>query len=208
MAGTLSASIILLSIHTLPFASTLNGFPLLLQTRLLTGMGSQIRVDQDRHEPHRQRARTTRQYVIQVPYRDHVTLFSIHALPLDQRTLEIPTFAPSYTPLTYHPAGQSSDDPTSLPANTNKTSTTHVTNAEKIRFGQALSEQGGVSGHTAPDHTSGSAKQAGGFGGTESLLKDIEGGGDAVQGIEGEGVQSRRAQGYGGKNDMQRDVGA
>lgn len=40
------------------------------------------------------------------------------------------------------------------------------------------------------------------------MLKDIEGGGDAVQGIEGEGVQSRRAQGYGGKNDMQRDVGA
>ncbi|EKG10990.1 hypothetical protein MPH_11993 [Macrophomina phaseolina MS6] len=91
------------------------------------------------------------------------------------------------------------NNPTTLPANTNTTSTTHVTAAEKARFGQALSEQGGMSGHTAPDRASGSAKQAGGYGGTDSLVENIEG---------GDAAQSRRAQGYGGERDVRRDVGA
>ncbi|KAL1647385.1 hypothetical protein SLS58_002713 [Diplodia intermedia] len=87
---------------------------------------------------------------------------------------------------------------------TNKTNTaaaagnTHVSPAEKIRFGQAVSEQGGVSGYTDPAAAGrGGATHEGGFGGTEAL---VEGGG----GGDGE----RRAQGYGGKGDMDKSVGA
>ncbi|GME49513.1 hypothetical protein GTA08_BOTSDO00515 [Neofusicoccum parvum] len=94
---------------------------------------------------------------------------------------------------------QPSDNPTSPPASAGKTATTHVSAADKIRFGQALSEHGGVSGHTAPDHAGGgSARQEGGYGGAERL----------ESGSGGDGEAARRAQGYGGERDAARDVGA
>ncbi|KAL0258887.1 hypothetical protein SLS55_006391 [Diplodia seriata] len=88
---------------------------------------------------------------------------------------------------------------------TNKTNTTgsntHVSPAEKIRFGQAVSEEGGVSGYTDPTAAGkGGATHEGGFGGTEAL---VEGGGG-----EDDEAQRRRAQGYGGKGDMDKSVGA
>ncbi|KAB2579808.1 hypothetical protein DBV05_g1608 [Lasiodiplodia theobromae] len=75
---------------------------------------------------------------------------------------------------------------------------TQVSPAEKIRFGQAISEEGGMTGYTDPAVAgTGHAAHEGGFGGMEAL---VEGGSDEAQ--------RRKAQGYGGKADMDGGVGA
>ncbi|OJD36030.1 uncharacterized protein BKCO1_1400066 [Diplodia corticola] len=95
------------------------------------------------------------------------------------------------------PTNKTADD-----AGTGGGSNTHVSPAEKIRFGQAMSEEGGVSGYTEPAAAgAGRAVHEGGFGGTEAL---VEGGdGDAA-----DEARRRRAQGYGGSGDMDKGVGA
>jgi len=66
--------------------------------------------------------------------------------------------------------------------------------AENIRYGQSISE-GGMGGQTVGN--GGSAGQEGGYGRTEALS---QGGNDAKE--------SRGEQGYGGDNDMDREIGA
>ncbi|KAF2447220.1 hypothetical protein P171DRAFT_355730 [Karstenula rhodostoma CBS 690.94] len=67
-----------------------------------------------------------------------------------------------------------------------------VTPAEKMRYGQTIQESGGGGGKTSAE---GHASE-GGFGGAE---RSDEGEGDAAQ--------QRRAQGYGGDKDMDRNIG-
>ncbi|KAF1977988.1 hypothetical protein BU23DRAFT_499002 [Bimuria novae-zelandiae CBS 107.79] len=69
-----------------------------------------------------------------------------------------------------------------------------VTPAEMLRYGQAIQESGGGAGRT---DASGQASSEGGFGGTEKL-----------EGGEEDAAARRRAQGYGGKVDMDRTIGA
>lgn len=61
-----------------------------------------------------------------------------------------------------------------------------------MRYGQTIQESGGGAGRT---DASGQASSEGGFGGTERLQEE-----------DGEG--QRKAQGYGGKGDMDPTVGA
>ncbi|KAJ4356355.1 uncharacterized protein N0V89_004387 [Didymosphaeria variabile] len=68
-----------------------------------------------------------------------------------------------------------------------------VTPAEKMRYGQTIQESGGGAGKT---DVQGQANSEGGFGETKRL------------GEEGDAVQQRRAQGYGGDMDMDRNIGA
>ncbi|KAK4540684.1 hypothetical protein LTR36_009015 [Oleoguttula mirabilis] len=68
--------------------------------------------------------------------------------------------------------------------------------AENVRYGQAISEEGGVGGVTQGQE--GSAAQEG-YGG----VKDQSG-----DGGDGEAAQERRAEGYGGERDMDRSIGA
>ncbi|KAF2708270.1 hypothetical protein K504DRAFT_302605 [Pleomassaria siparia CBS 279.74] len=76
----------------------------------------------------------------------------------------------------------------------NAPNTQGVTPAEKIRYGQAISE-GGMGGKTTGGI--GEATTQGGFGGTKSLdEKD-----DSF-------AKERREQGYGGENDADKHVGA
>ncbi|EON68029.1 hypothetical protein W97_07177 [Coniosporium apollinis CBS 100218] len=65
--------------------------------------------------------------------------------------------------------------------------------AEKIRFGQKMSEEG-MGGQT--DASIGDAQQEGGLGGAD------------VSANEESAAQSRREQGYGGDEDMDRTIGA
>ncbi|KAK0653217.1 hypothetical protein DIS24_g6266 [Lasiodiplodia hormozganensis] len=97
-----------------------------------------------------------------------------------------------------HGSSTTADAPSSTTHHkTTANAATQVSPAEKIRFGQAISEEGGVTGYTDPTMAgTGRAAQEGGFGGTEAL---VEGGSDEAQ---------RRAQGYGGKADMDGGVGA
>ncbi|PSN69137.1 hypothetical protein BS50DRAFT_572303 [Corynespora cassiicola Philippines] len=96
-------------------------------------------------------------------------------------------------------AGQLGDPATGTTTELNKAAsnapnTQGVTPAEKMRYGQAISE-GGVGGKTT--EATGEAATAGGFGGTDALEE------------QGEGFAKQRSeQGYGGERDMRRDVGA
>ena len=70
--------------------------------------------------------------------------------------------------------------------------------AENIRYGQAISEQG-MGGQTTT--SSGFANTDSGYGGAgEQVGKNATGEGQNAE-------QGRREQGYGGENDMRRDVG-
>jgi len=95
--------------------------------------------------------------------------------------------------------GQLSDPSTDIPADapSGPTAERAAKTAENIRYGQAMSEQG-MGGKTAPSANSGEGNVDGGFGGTVSQ----EGAG-AV-----DAADERRAQGYGGEKDMDREVGA
>ncbi|KAF1939154.1 hypothetical protein EJ02DRAFT_265310 [Clathrospora elynae] len=75
-----------------------------------------------------------------------------------------------------------------------KPNTQGVSPADKIRYGQSIQE-GGMGGKTTS--STGEAKSEGGFGGTK-----------AVDGEDGGEEKERRAQGYGGGSDMDRDIGA
>ncbi|KAF2141371.1 uncharacterized protein K452DRAFT_298751 [Aplosporella prunicola CBS 121167] len=77
--------------------------------------------------------------------------------------------------------------PFAQPAGANKTTTTNLTPADKIRYGQAMSEDG-MGGQTGPGHN--------------------EGGPGADTPHSAEAKQSRREQGYDSQNEMARDVGA
>ncbi|KAF2796845.1 hypothetical protein K505DRAFT_358969 [Melanomma pulvis-pyrius CBS 109.77] len=77
---------------------------------------------------------------------------------------------------------------------TNAPNTQGVTSAEKIRFGQAISEEG-VGGKTGA--SMGDASTEGGFGGTKALDEESEG-----------FAKVRREQGYGGGRDADRHIGA
>ncbi|KAF2090265.1 hypothetical protein K490DRAFT_63141 [Saccharata proteae CBS 121410] len=87
--------------------------------------------------------------------------------------------------------GQLSSPETVSPSHLDKSSTTNsqgISNADKIRYGQAMSEKG-MGGQTGPGHNEGEA--------------------DAQKEEVSEGMaQSRREQGYGGAHDMNRQVGA
>lgn len=76
-----------------------------------------------------------------------------------------------------------------------------------MRYGQTITETGGVSGFTAPSHTSGQANQEGGYG---SKMDATDGGAARQEHLEqGEDAKNTRAeQGYGQGKDMRRDVGA
>jgi hypothetical protein len=69
-----------------------------------------------------------------------------------------------------------------------------VTPAEKMRYGQTIQESGGGAGRTAD--AKGQASSEGGFGGTERLAEE-----------EGDAVNQRKVQGYGGDKDMDRNIG-
>ncbi|GAB7346084.1 hypothetical protein MBLNU457_4843t1 [Dothideomycetes sp. NU457] len=71
--------------------------------------------------------------------------------------------------------------------------------AEKIRYGQTMSEQG-MGGMT--NSSTGEANQEVGYGGAQDNGSATEMGGDE------QGVDDRLAQGLGGERDMNREVGA
>ncbi|KAH9865087.1 hypothetical protein IAQ61_009033 [Plenodomus lingam] len=77
---------------------------------------------------------------------------------------------------------------------TDEPNTQGVTRADKIRYGQSIQE-GGMGGKTTS--STGEAVQAGGYRGTKAV--DEQDDSAAVQ---------RRQQGYGGREDMDRNVGA
>ncbi|KAF2634985.1 hypothetical protein P280DRAFT_200848 [Massarina eburnea CBS 473.64] len=95
-------------------------------------------------------------------------------------------------------AGQLGDPATGTSTSTHKAAsnvpnTQGITPADKIRYGQSIQE-GGVGGKTST--VTGETAEDG-FGGTEALE---EKGGSVAQ--------ERRVQGYGGSNDMDRNIGA
>ncbi|KAF9738159.1 hypothetical protein PMIN06_005204 [Paraphaeosphaeria minitans] len=68
-----------------------------------------------------------------------------------------------------------------------------VTPGEKMRYGQTIQEGGGGGGKTSAE---GRANSEGGLGGTQRSDE-----------VEGDAAQQRRAQGYGGDKDMDRNIG-
>jgi len=84
--------------------------------------------------------------------------------------------------------GAASQDPSPQPRTDSK-------QEESKRFGETLSERGGVSGFTDPAHNAGEAHAEG------------EGAEDSEREAGTKARQARREQGYGGKRDMDRTLG-
>lgn len=91
---------------------------------------------------------------------------------------------------------QTTTDPANTPEGAQAAAARTERNMENIRYGQTLSETGGVGGMTQGQQGTGEKDGFGGavgerFSGDKSL----------------DAVQERKGQGYGGSNDMNREIG-
>ncbi|GAB1734281.1 hypothetical protein NU195Hw_g815t1 [Hortaea werneckii] len=91
---------------------------------------------------------------------------------------------------------QTTTDPSNTPEGAQAAAARTERNMENIRYGQTLSETGGVGGMTQGQQGTGEKE---GFGGAVGERSSGDKSLDAVQ--------ERKGQGYGGSNDMNREIG-
>jgi hypothetical protein len=101
---------------------------------------------------------------------------------------------PTYSNARFQGSSRGTDtNPHAHKSTFNAPNTQGITPADKIRYGQSIQE-GGMGGKTAG--MAGQAKTEGGFGGTVARDED-----------EDSFSKQRRAQGYGGEHDMDKNIG-